>query len=112
MSNNSKYIITTLTDSLEQRNRPGGNSGSAAGVMPFILAQPGPMSLRNTNMPYISGEQSSLDLFNWQVISSSGESGGGDGGGYVVPFAYYDFETSGSQYVTSVSGTKRLYWVV
>ena len=80
MSNNSKYIITTLTDSLEQRNRPGGNSGSAAGVMPFILAQPGPMSLRDTNMPYISGEQSSLDLFNWQVISSSAESGGGGGG--------------------------------
>jgi len=77
VSNNSKYIITTLSDSLQQRNRPGGNSGSAAGVMPLGLAQPGVMSLRETNMPYIAGAQGSLDLFNWQVISSSGESGGG-----------------------------------
>ena len=31
--------------------------------------------------------------------------GGGGGGSYITPFAYYDFETSGSQYVTNVLGT-------
>ena len=30
--------------------------------------------------------------------------GGGGGGSYITPFAYYDFETTGSQYVTNVLG--------
>lgn len=36
-------------------------------------------------------------------ISANG-GGGGGGGSYITPFAYYDFETSGSQYVTNVLG--------
>jgi len=31
--------------------------------------------------------------------------GGGGGGSYITPFAYYDFETGGTQYVTNVLGT-------
>ena len=39
------------------------------------------------------------------VFRIAGNGGGGGGGGsYITPFAYYDFETSGSQYVTNVLG--------
>lgn len=100
MSNNSKYIITNLSNSLGQRNRVGGNSGSQAGVMPFLLSQPGVISLRDTNLPYVSGEKTSLDLFDWRVISSSGDSGGG-GASYISPLFYMDYETSSS---TEVNG--------
>lgn len=77
MSNNSKYIITNLSNSLGQRNRVGGNSGSQAGVMPFLLSQPGIISLRDTNLPYISGEKGALDIYDWKIVSGSADSGGG-----------------------------------
>jgi hypothetical protein len=38
------------------------------------------------------------------VFRIAANSGGGGGGSYITPFAYYDFETSGSQYVTNVLG--------
>ena len=79
MSNNTKYIITTLNDNIQQRNKPGGESGSDAGVMPFLFSSPGVISLRDTNLPYISGDRGALDVYDWKVVSGSADSGGGGG---------------------------------
>ena len=45
MTNNTKYIITSLSSSLGQYDVPGGISGSNVGVVPYMLG--GPLSAIN-----------------------------------------------------------------
>jgi len=92
VSNTSDYIITTLSSGSKDYNNLCGTQIQA----PFSLGVPSARTLRLTGAPYVVSENSP-SIFTRTIIPA-------DVDPYFTPWAYYNFETSGSQYVTNVQG--------
>jgi hypothetical protein len=92
VSNNNNYIITTLDSGSQEYTNLCGNQIRA----PFSLAAPSAQNLRFTGAPYVVS-QNDKTLFGQTIIPP-------DVDPFYTPFSYYNFETSGSQYVTNVQG--------
>jgi len=93
VSNTNDYIITTLSSGSKDYNNLCGTQIQA----PFSLGVPSARTLRLTGAPYVVSENDP-SIFTRTVL-------GPDVDPFHVPFAYYNFETSASQYVTNVQGT-------
>ena len=106
MSNSRNYTITTLRNSVRQHGSASlGGTVVANNQVPFSFS-PFTARIRDSGVPYVTGPDTATDLnLRRNVPTSSAGGGGGGGASYISPFAYYDFETSGSQYVTNVLGT-------
>jgi len=103
MSFSSDFTITTLSESLSQQTLDSSYSSSLA---PFRFGgNYGAQTLRDRNTPYLAGIGGVPSVSTGSIVSPGGSGGGGGGVSYISPFAYYDFETSGSQFVTNVLGT-------
>jgi hypothetical protein len=113
MANSSDYTITTLSESVQQRGFKAGVDGTQA---PFLFGGPlGPPNLRGRDTAYVSAEGNpvaprppqlpfSINLSRIDVPATAYSASAENEISYIEPFAYYDFETSGSQYVTNVLG--------
>jgi hypothetical protein len=100
MSYSSNFTITTLSESISQREFKSGVVSSQA---PFrfggnFAAQ----TLRLRNSPYIASEYSDPPNTTTEFAVDSG--GGGGVASYISPFFYMDYETSSSTNVVA-SGT-------
>ena len=93
MSNTNDYIITTLSSGSNDYNSLCGTQIQA----PFSLGVPTVRTLRLTGAPYVVSKNNPA-VFTRGIIPTFTET-------FHVPFAYYNFETSASQYVTNVQGT-------
>jgi hypothetical protein len=98
VSNTNDYIITTLSSGSKDYTDLSDNQIQA----PFSLGVPNARTIRLTGAPYVSTLGNPSSIFPREEISGSP---GPTPPSYITPFAYYDFETSGSQYVTNVLGT-------
>ena len=99
MSRSKDYTITTLSNNLSQRNKPV-----------FSQAVNNSISLRNKCSPYtvvrdtVGSADENIVKFPFGCLTGTTVAQS-----YIEPFVYYNFETSGSTYVTNVQGTNTTY---